>query len=113
MNRRRHESRSSGFPIIALLLGAAIIAAGGVLHVYYKNCQIKITREIDAIDRRVEHDRLDISTTRMRMDELLNRYAICKQLKENGSTLRPISVAIVEEIDPAPPNRRTVASAAP
>ena len=113
MNRRRHESRTSGFPILALLFGAAIIAAGGVLHGYYKNCQIKITREIDAIDRRVEHDRLDISTTKMRMDELLNRYVIRKQLEENGSTLRPISVAIVEEIDPAPPNRRTVASAAP
>ncbi len=113
MNRRRNESRTSGFPILALLFGAAIIAAGGVLHGYYKNSQIKITREIDAIDRRVEHDRLDIRTTEMRMDQLLNRFVIRKQLEENGSTLRPISVAIVEEIDPAPPNRRTVASAAP
>ncbi len=113
MNHRRNESRTSGFPIFALLIGAAIMAAGGVLHVYYKNRQIQITREIDAMDRHVEQYRLDIRTTEMRMDQLLNRYVIRKQLAENGSTLRPISVAIVEEINPAPPNRRSVASAAP
>ena len=49
----------------------------------------------------------------MRMDQLLNRFVIRKQLEENGSTLRPISLAVVEEIDPAPPHRRSVASAAP
>ena len=113
MNRRRQESHTSGFPIIALLFVATIIAAGGVLHGFYKNSQIKISREIDAIDRRVEHYRLEIRTTEMRMDQLLNRYVIRKQLEENGSTLRPISIAIVEEIDPAPPNRRSVASAVP
>ena len=113
MNRRRNESPTSGFPILALLFVATIIAAGGVLHVYYKNCQIKITREIDAIDRRVEHDRLEIRTTEMRMDQLLNRYVIRKQLEENGSTLRPIASASVEEIEPAPPSRRSVASTVP
>ena len=41
MNRRRNETKSSGFPIFALLVGAAIVAAGGVLHVYYKNSQIQ------------------------------------------------------------------------
>jgi hypothetical protein len=113
MNRRRNEPRTSFFPISALLLGAAIIAAGGVLHVYYKNSQIQITREIDAIERHVEHYRLDIRTTEMRMDQLLNRFVIRQQLEDNGSALRPISIASVEEIDPAPPNRRTVASAVP
>lgn len=113
MNRRRNEPRTSVFPIVAMLLGAAIIAVGGVLHVYYKNSQIKVTREIDAIERHVEHCRLDIRTTEMRMDQLLNRFVIRKQLEDNGSTLRPISVASVEEIDSAPLNRRTVASAVP
>ena len=113
MNRRRNEPRTSGFPIFALLIGAAIMAAGGVLHVYYKNSQIQITREIDAIERRVEQYRLDIRTTEMRMDQLLNRFAIREQLEENRSSLRPISVAMVEEIDPTPPKRRSVASVAP
>ncbi len=110
MNRRRNEPRNSGFIIFALLLAAAIGATGGVLHVYYKNRQIQVAREIDAIDRRVEQYRLDIRTTEMRMDQLLNRFAIRKQLRDNGSSLRPISIAVVEEIDPAHKGDRSVAS---
>lgn len=113
MNRRRDEPRTSVIVIFSVILAFAIIAAGGVLHVYYKNRQIQITREIDAIDRRVEHARLDIRTTEMRMDQLLNRFVIRKQLEENGSSLRPISLNVVEEIDPAPNSRRSVASAVP
>jgi len=111
MNRRRNESRTSGFPIFALLIGAAIIAAGGVLHVYYKNRQISVTRETEAIRTRIEHDRFDIRTTEMRMDQLLNRFVIRKQLEANGSTMRPITASMVEEIEPAPQGKRTVASA--
>jgi hypothetical protein len=113
MNRRRDQPRTSACVIFAVILAAAIIAGGGVLHAYYKNKQIQVSREIDAIDRRVEHSRLDIRTTGMRMDQLLNRFTIRQQLEENGSTLRPISLNVVEEIDPAPPARRSVASAAP
>jgi hypothetical protein len=113
MNRRRDEPRTSTFTIFAVILAFGIIAAGGVLHAYYKNTQIQVSREIDAIDRRVEHCRLDIRTTEMRMDLLLNRFVIRKQLEENGSSLRPIPHSVIEEIDPAPPSRRSVASAAP
>ena len=112
MNRRRDEPRTPVSVFIAVILAAAISAGGGVLHAYYKNQQVKITREIDAIDRNIEHCRLEIRTTEMRMDQLLNRFVIRKQLQENGSSLRPISIAVVEEIDPAPPSRRSVASAA-
>jgi len=112
MNRRRDEPRTPVSVFFAVILAAAIMAAGGVLHAYYKNRQIQITREIDAIERRVEHCRLEIRTTEMRMDQLLNRFVIRKQLEENGSNLRPISLTIVEEIDPAPPTRRSVASVA-
>jgi hypothetical protein len=113
MNRRRDEPKSSATVLFSVILAFAIIAAGGVLHVVYKNRQIRITREIDAIDRRVEQARLDIRTTEMRMDQLLNRFVIRKQLEENGSSLRPISLKAVEEIDPATPSRRSVASAVP
>lgn len=113
MNRRRDEPRTPASVLIAVILAAAIVAGGGVLHAYYKNRQVQITREIDALDRNVEHCRLEIRTTEMRMDQLLNRFVIRKQLEENGSALRPISLAIVEEIDPAPPSRRSVASAVP
>jgi hypothetical protein len=113
MNRRRDEPRTPASVFVAVILAAAIIAGGGVLHAYYKNRQIQISREIDAIERRVEHSRLDIRTTEMRMDQLLNRFVIRQQLEENGSSLRPISLSVVEEIDSAPPSRRSVASAAP
>jgi hypothetical protein len=52
-------------------------------------------------------------TTQMRMDQLLNRFVIRKQLSENGSDLIAISSAVVEEVDPAPADPRAVASAAP
>lgn len=89
------------------------MAAGGVLHGYYKNSQVKISREIDAIDRRIEQDRLDIRTTEMRMDQLLNRFVIRKQLQANGSAMRPIPLAAIEEIDLTPAARRAVAAASP
>ncbi len=113
MNRRRDQPKTPAFVIFAVIFAFAIVACGGVLHVYFKNSQIQVKREIDAIERRIEHCRLEIRTTEMRMDQLLNRFVIRKQLEENGSNLRPISLAVVEEIDPAPPHRRSVASAVP
>ena len=113
MNRRRNESRTPASVFLGLFLAFAIAAAGGVLHAFYKNRQIQISREIDAIDRRVEQYRLEIRTTEMRMDELLNRFAIRKQIEENGSSLRPIPMGIVEDIDAATFNRHSVASTVP
>jgi hypothetical protein len=113
MNRRRQESRTPVSVFLSLFLAAAIAAAGGVLHAYYKNRQIQVSREIDAIDRRVEQARLDIRTTGMRMDQLLNRFLIRKQIEANGSSLRPIPIGVVEEIDAVVSSRHSVASAAP
>ena len=113
MNRRRNETRTPFLVFFALILAAAIAAAGGVLHAFYKNRQVQVSREIDAIDRRVEQCRLDIRTTEMRMDQLLNRFVIRKQIEENGSSLRPIPVGVVEEIDAIVSSRHSVASAAP
>jgi len=113
MNRRRDQPKTPAFFIFSVILAFAIMAVGGVVHALYKNRQIQTRREIDAIDRRIEHCRLEIRTTEMRMDQLLNRFVIRKQLEENGSNLRPISLAMVEEIDSAPPQRRSVASAVP
>ncbi len=89
------------------------MAAGGILHAYYKNSQIKISREIDAIEKNVEHCRFDVRTTEMRMDQLLNRFVIRQQLEQNKSKLRPISLAVVEDVDSVSQARRNVASVSP
>jgi cell division protein FtsL len=113
MNRRRQESRTPVSVFLSLFLAAAIVTAGGVLHAFYKNRQVQVSREIDAIDRRVEQYRLDIRTTEMRMDQLLNRFVIRKQIEANGSALRPIPIGVVEKIDSAIASRQSVASTAP
>jgi len=113
MNRRRNENRTPALVFFALFLAAGIAAAGGVLHAFYKNRQVQISREIDAIDKHVEQERLDIQTTKMRMDQLLNRFVIRKQIEENGSNLRPIPMGVIEDIDVSNSNRHSVASAAP
>ncbi len=113
MNRRRNESRTHASVFFSVIIATIIMAAGGVAHAFYKNKQIRITREIDAIDRRVEQYRLDIRTTEMRMDQLLNRFVIRKQIEENGSSLRPIPLDVIEEIHSTAGGRHSVASAAP
>lgn len=113
MNRRRNETRTPVSVLVAVIFAAAIIASGGVLHAYYKNRQVQANRSLDEIERRIEQCRLDMRTSQMRMDQLLNRFVIRKQLAENGSPLIPISSAIVEEVNPSPADPRAVASAAP
>lgn len=113
MNRRREQPKSHASVIFGLIVAAAIMATGGVLYAYYKNRQIQVSREIDAVEKNVEHCRYDIRTTDMRMDQLLNRFVIRQQLEQNKSRLRPISLAVVEEITPVQRTRRNVASVSP
>lgn len=110
-HRRRDHPRFSFLTIAAIIIAAAVSAAGGVLHAYYKNRQVDLAREIDACERRTEQCRLEIRTTEMRMDQLLNRFVIRKQLEENGSTLRPIALKQIHEVHPVPSARRNVAAA--
>ena len=112
MNKRRNDHpRASRVPLFSIILGAALAAAGGVLHAYYKNFQVNLSREIDASERRIEQCRLEIRTTEMRMDQLLNRFVIRQQLEENRSSLRPIALDAVENVTPTPESGRSVASA--
>lgn len=102
MNRPKSAARPSRTPIstfVVLVVSTVVIAFGGVRHAMLKNRQIQTTREIDAIERRIEQYKLDIRTTEMRNDNLRNRYAICEKLKEAGSRLRPIPIGLAEEIN--------------
>ena len=113
MNRRRNEARQSFSVMFALVLGAVFSAAGGIMHVVYKNRQINTSREIDAAESRIEQARLDIRTSEMHMDRLLNRFTMRAQLARNGSDLKPIALSSVEKITPTNSNRRDMASANP
>jgi hypothetical protein len=113
MNLRRYQIRPSSLPHVAIFLGAFVAAAGGIYHVHQKNQQIQTAREIDAIERRIGQYHLDISITKMRMDEQLNRFAIRKQLEENASALRPIPPGLAEEINPSATPERDVATLVP
>lgn len=111
MNRRRNEPRTPVMAIFAVIFGCMIAASGGVLYAYFKNAQIRVAREIDAVEKRIEQYRYDIRTVDMRKDELLNRFALRKQLEESGSRLQPIALADVEEIETAQPRSGHVAYA--
>lgn len=113
MNRRRNETRTPISVFAAVILAATTIAGGGIMYARLKNSQVQANREIDEIDRRIEQYRLDMRTTQMRMDQLLNRFELRKQLAENGSNLIAITSAVVEEVDTSHADSRAVASAAP
>lgn len=105
MNRRKSELRTPASAYVALIAAAMIAAGGGVMHAFYKNRQIQVAREIDLVEREMQQYRLDMKTSDMRMDQLLNRYAIRQQLEEAGSSLRAIPVEVIEVLpgrDPLP-----------
>jgi hypothetical protein len=113
MNRRRNETRTPLSVYLSLFLAAALVAAGGVLHAFYKNRQVQISHEIKAIDGRVAECRLDIKNTDVKMEQLLNRFVIRKEIAANGSSLRPIPIGVAEEIGSNFSARHNVASATP
>lgn len=113
MNRRRNEPRTHVSTFFALFLAAATAAGGGVLHAYFKNRQVQVAREIDAVGKRINQSRLNIRVLEGRMDEHLNRFAMRKQIEDNGSSLRPIPLGVVEVIDASASSRQSVASTIP
>jgi|688.fasta_scaffold20065_9 hypothetical protein len=110
MNRRRqeNENRISTFTIFCLILALGISAVGGVLRVYYRNCQIKAMREIDMVEQRIEKHQLDIRTIQMRQDQILNLFAMRKTLEDLKTELIPIPSGVSEKVLPSETN--TVAS---
>jgi hypothetical protein len=100
MNRRRQEpnQRISLAMILSVILAGAFGAVGGVTYVVYRNSQIKTAREIDIVERRIEQHQLDIRTVQMRADQILNLFAIRKNLEETGTDLVPIPIGVSEDV---------------
>ena len=114
MNRRRNERQKSIHPttIIAICTALLLATIGGVWQAWLKNRQIQVMREIDQIERICGQHQLDIRTTQMRMDQLLNRFAIREQLQQLGSNLQPIPMGITEDVPlhPAPDHQPQIAA---
>jgi len=104
MNRRRSEHRRGLLPVAVLVTAAALGASGGVAHVYYKNRQIEVARQVERVEQQTAKHHDDIRTLDMRMDQMLNRYVMRAQLRELGSSLRPVPPEMVEVIAPSDPD---------
>jgi hypothetical protein len=118
MNRRRNDPKNNGIhatTFLAILLAVVTAAGGGIWHAWLKNRQIQVKREIDRIERLCGQHQLDIRTTQMRTDQLLNRFAIRQQLVDLGSDLKPIPMGVTEEIPlhPATPPASPAIAAVP
>lgn len=103
MNRQKSAARFRPSTYLTLIITGMIVAGGGVTHAVFKNRQIQVSREIDAIDRRIEQYQLDIRITQMRTDNLLDRYVIQEQLEASGSLLRRIPAGLPEEVNATAP----------
>lgn len=113
MNRRKENSARNSFGMYYILvIAAALTAGGGALHAFYKNRQLMVTREIDQVEKRIQAHQLEIEATQMRIDEMLNRYALREQLRGSGSSLKSIPVGLVENVD-GRQQARTMAAVAP
>lgn len=104
MNRRRTERRCGPLPVAVLVAATALGAFGGVSFVYHKNRQIQVARQIERCEQRIAKHHDDIRTLEMRMDQMLNRYVMRAQLKEVGSSLRPVAPEMVDVIAPGGPD---------
>ena len=101
MNRRKTEKANLGMGHLTLLVAVAVLLAGaGVFHVYVKNRQIKVSRQIQAVEERISQYKLDITNLEVRLDDQLNPILINDRLTEMSSDLRRIPLDAVKEVSP-------------
>ena len=101
MNRRRKMKPDLGFGTVVLLIVTAVVmAAAGVFHAYLKNRQIKVARQIQAVEERISQYKLDITNLEVRLDDQLNPILINDRLTEMSSDLRRIPLDAVKEVSP-------------
>ena len=113
MNHRRELSQknTSLFTIVSLVACVVIASAGWVRYADLTNRRVTLNRQIDKIEQEIEHAKFNIRSTEMRIDQQLNRFVIRQQLEQNKSSLKPISIAVIEEINPSLEMQRNMAVA--
>jgi hypothetical protein len=101
MNESRSQPKTNPFITFTFIVAVAIAALGGIIHVTYRNKQIKTAREIENTEKRISSlSRDEIPNIQVEIDELLSRYDIREKIKQSHSALRPITATDVEVIRP-------------
>lgn len=99
MNKRRSETNHFGsLHIVMILIVAALLGTGGVLHAVMKNRQVVVAREIDDAQNRIEEAEETMKMVQMKIDRKLNRHMIRAELADNGSELQQIPSSAVEVV---------------
>ena len=102
MNKRRSQSDHFGsLHIVMILVIAALLGTGGVLHAVMKNRQVVVAREIDGAQNRIEEAEETMKMVQVKIDRKLNRHMIRAELADRGSDLIQIPSSAVEVVIPA------------
>ena len=84
-----------------ILVIAALLGTGGVLHAVMKNRQVVVAREIDGAQNRIEEAEETMKMVQVKIDRKLNRHMIRAELADRGSELKPIPSTAVEVVTTA------------
>lgn len=99
MNCRRTSKKHLGMGTVVLLVTSMVLMGGaGVFHVYLKNRQIHVAREIHAVEERISQHELDITNLEVRLDDQLNPILINDRLAGASSDLQRIPLRVVKEV---------------
>lgn len=99
MNESRSQKPHHAFGNIMFAIAIAIIAAGAIKHVSYRNQQIKTVREIADAEKSIQSLQQDrIPSVQAEIDQQLARYDIREKLKANGTELVPTPQENIEVI---------------
>jgi cell division protein FtsL len=101
MNESRSQPKTNPFITFIFIVAVSIAALGSIIHVTYRNKQIKTAREIEDTEKSIRSLTQDeIPNIQVEIDELLSRYEIREKIKQSHSALRPIVASDVEVIRP-------------
>ncbi len=101
MNAKRTKKKNLRISELLLLgLGAVILAAGGIMHVYATNKEIDIARKIDATKKEIDELYADANMTHVKIDRNLDRFIMKEDLLASGSALRETDPSQVEIVKP-------------
>ncbi|MBK1789796.1 hypothetical protein JIN82_01370 [Persicirhabdus sediminis] len=86
-----------------LIVAAIALCGGGMFHVWLKNSQVIVQREIEQIKMNIDENDDSINSVQVKIDRKLNLYRIRAELEGTGSELVDIPVHAIEKVLPADP----------